>query len=203
MTIDFSQLDAATIYHLMTQAVIPRPVAWVLTDSGKQNYNLAPFSYFTPVSSQPPLLMISVGKKPGGEVKDTVRNVQETAKLVIHIASAGQAEQVTATAATLAHGESELTGSHIELAEFEGFDLPRVKDCPVALGCRLYEIKEIGQTPQHLIFAQVERVYLNPAVAQQQEGRYIVDALAMNPLSRLGGGEYATLERTFTVSRPR
>ncbi|WP_197465918.1 flavin reductase family protein, partial [Vibrio sp. HI00D65] len=66
-----------------------------------QEYNLAPFSYFTPVSSNPPLLMLSVGKKPSGEIKDTTRNAHETGKLVIHIASSSSAEVMTATAATL------------------------------------------------------------------------------------------------------
>ncbi len=64
MNIDLSTLAPTQVYHLMTQTVIPRPIAWVLTDSGEQNFNLAPFSYFTAVSSRPPLLMISVGKSP-------------------------------------------------------------------------------------------------------------------------------------------
>ena len=59
MYIDFSQWDPSAIYHLMTQTVVPRPIAWVLTESADQNFNLAPFSYFTAVSSHPPLLMIS------------------------------------------------------------------------------------------------------------------------------------------------
>ena len=70
MNIDASTLAPIQIYHLMTQTVIPRPIAWVLTESGEADYNLAPFSYFTPVSSNPPLLMFSVGKKPTGEIKD-------------------------------------------------------------------------------------------------------------------------------------
>lgn len=203
MNIELSTLAPTQIYHLMTQTVIPRPIAWVLTDSGKQNFNLAPFSYFAPVSSNPPLMMISVGKKPSGEVKDTTRNVLETGKLVIHIANVGQAEQVTQSAATLDHGESEVVASDIELVEFDGFELPRVKDCPVAFGCTLYEVQEIGATPQSLIFAEINTVYIDPEVIGDRSDRLVVEALKVNPLSRLGGNDYSVLERTFSVARPK
>ncbi|MBY8123221.1 flavin reductase family protein [Vibrio fluvialis] len=202
MYIDFSQWDASAIYHLMTQTVVPRPIAWVLTESTDENFNLAPFSYFTAVSSQPPLLMISIGKKPSCEIKDTARNAKEKGKLVIHIADVGLAEAVTKTAATLEHGESEVAANDIELSEFEGFALPRVKACPVAFGCTLYEMQEIGATPQTLLFAKVEQVYLDERIIKMQGERLNVDALTLDPLSRLGGGEYATLEKTFTIQRP-
>ncbi len=142
MNITLSELDTNQVYHLFTQTVTPRPVAWVLTDSGSENYNLAPFSYFTPISSNPPVMMFSVGKKPSGEIKDTVRNAREKEKLVIHIASADHAKLVTESAATLDHGDSEVTANNIELVPFEGFDLPRIKDCPVAFGCSCMKSKK-------------------------------------------------------------
>lgn len=202
MNIDVTTLAPTQIYHLMTQTVIPRPIAWVLTDSGQQSLNLAPFSYFTAISSQPPLLMILVGKKSTGVVKDTTRNALETGKLVIHIADVDLAQQVTASSAPLAHGESEIALTGVGLTEFEGFELPRVASCPVAFGCALYEVKEIGDTPQSLIFAQIEQIYIRQEVIDERTDRLKVDALKVNPLSRLGGSEYATLERTFSIKRP-
>ncbi|NOI27935.1 flavin reductase family protein [Vibrio coralliilyticus] len=203
MNIDASTLAPTQIYHLMTQTVIPRPIAWVLTESGEADYNLAPFSYFTPVSSNPPLLMFSVGKKPTGEIKDTTRNVLETGRMVVHIANADLAEQVTQTSATLPHGESEVALAALELIDFEGFELPRIKDCPIAFGCKLFEVKEIGETPQSLIFAQIEDIYIAPEVIGDNQERLVVEALKVNPLSRLGGSQYANLDQTFTVARPK
>ncbi|MGY3687284.1 flavin reductase family protein [Vibrio coralliilyticus] len=203
MNIDASTLAPTQIYHLMTQTVIPRPIAWVLTESGETDYNLAPFSYFTPVSSNPPLLMFSVGKKPTGEIKDTTRNVLETGRMVVHIANADLAEQVTQTSATLPHGESEVALAALELIDFEGFELPRIKDCPIAFGCKLFEVKEVGETPQSLIFAQIEDIYIAPEVIGDNQERLVVDALKVNPLSRLGGSQYANLDQTFTVARPK
>lgn len=203
MNIDASTLAPTQIYHLMTQTVIPRPIAWVLTESGEADYNLAPFSYFTPISSNPPLLMFSVGKKPTGEIKDTTRNVLETGRMVVHIANADLAEQVTQTSATLPHGESEVALAGLELIDFEGFELPRIKDCPIAFGCKLFEVKEIGETPQSLIFAQIEDIYIAPEVIGDNQERLVVEALKVNPLSRLGGSQYANLGQTFTVARPK
>lgn len=203
MNIELSTLAPTQIYHLMTQTIIPRPIAWVLTDSEQGNYNLAPFSYFTPIASNPPLLMFSVGKKPSGEVKDTTRNVLETGRLVVHIAQQSMAESVTQTAATLDHGESEVEAAGLELIDFEGFELPRVKDCPIAFGCKLHEVKEIGATPQSLIFAEIETVYLDDAVLGDRSDRLVVEALKVNPLSRLGGSQYATLDQVFSVARPK
>ncbi|PAU37967.1 protein/domain typically associated with flavoprotein oxygenase, DIM6/NTAB family protein [Vibrio coralliilyticus] len=203
MNIDASTLAPTQIYHLMTQTVIPRPIAWVLTESGEADYNLAPFSYFTPISSNPPLLMFSVGKKPTGAIKDTTRNVLETGRMVVHIANADLAKQVTQTSATLPHGESEVALAGLELIDFEGFELPRIKDCPIAFGCKLFEVKEVGETPQSLIFAQIEDIYIAPEVIGDNQERLVVEALKVNPLSRLGGSQYANLDQTFTVARPK
>ena len=101
------------------------------------------------------------------------------------------------------HGESEVTLADLELIDFEGFELPRIKDCPIAFGCKLFEVKEIGETPQSLIFAQIEDIYIAPEVIGDNQERLVVDALKVNPLSRLGGSQYANLDQTFTVARPK
>ena len=66
MILDLSQLKPAQVYFHMIQTLIPRPIAWVLSEIEQGKYNLAPFSYFNAVCSDPPLIMLSVGKKPDG-----------------------------------------------------------------------------------------------------------------------------------------
>jgi flavin reductase (DIM6/NTAB) family NADH-FMN oxidoreductase RutF len=203
MQIDFSEFSATERYHLMTQSIIPRPIAWALTDSGNNSFNLAPFSYFTAVSSQPALLMLSVGKKPNGEDKDTLANIIKNKKMVIHIASVNQAELVTQTAATLAHGESELDNTNLTTVPFERFSLPRLAECDIAFGCELYEIKELGDAAQTLIFVEVKQLYLSDAIATKNEkNRITINANQVAPLARLGGGEYAGLSESFSLQRP-
>ncbi|MDO6486479.1 flavin reductase family protein [Colwellia sp. 4_MG-2023] len=204
MNFDFSAFSANQRYHLMTQTIIPRPIAWALTDSGNGSFNLAPFSYFTAVSSAPPILMLSVGKKPNGDDKDTLTNIIKNKKVVIHIASEQHASLVTQTAQTLAHGESELTDAGIKTTEFANFSLPRIAQCDIAYGCELYEIKPLGDVPQSLIFVEVKQVYINDNVVDVDEKQRIkVHADKIQPLARLGGAEYATINNPFEISRPK
>mgnify|MGYP000105792684 CR=1 FL=1 len=208
MIVSLNDKSPNQIYHLMTQTLIPRPIAWVLTDSSKEqeshNYNLAPFSYFTAVSSAPPLMMISIGKKPSGEDKDTITNVKNGSRLVIHIASGDQFGDVTASAETLEHGESEIDKLGLELSPFEGFSLPRLKNCHIAFGCRLFELQTIGDTPQQLLFAEVESIYIDDkVVSTSQTGRVIVDADKVSPLARLGASQYGLFGDIVSQSRPR
>jgi len=188
----------------MTQTIIPRPIAWALTDSGNSSFNLAPFSYFTAVSSAPPILMLSVGKKPNGDDKDTLTNIIKNEKVVIHIASEQHASLVTQTAQTLAHGESELTDAGIETTEFTNFSLPRIAQCDIAYGCELYEIKPLGDVPQSLIFVEIKQIYINDNVVDVDEKQRIkVHANKIKPLARLGGAEYATINNPFEITRPK
>jgi len=207
MQLDFSALNKNERYHLMTQTIIPRPIAWALTASDEGiasgDYNLAPFSYFSAISAEPALLMISLAKKPNGDIKDTLTNVLKNRKMVIHIASNDQAELVTQTAATLDYGESELTNTRLTTTPFEDFALPRLTQCNVAYGCELYEIKEIGETPQTLIFLEVKHLYLNEAVLRNENPeRITIAAEKVDPLARLGGGEYASVGAPYRLKRP-
>ncbi|GLS90496.1 hypothetical protein GCM10007916_15630 [Psychromonas marina] len=203
MQLDFSEFSSSERYHLMTQTIIPRPIAWALTDSENGSYNLAPFSYFTAVSSEPALLMLSVGKKSNGENKDTLTNILSNKKMVIHIASVDHAELVTQTAKTLAHGESELADTGLTTTAFEQFSLPRLSNCELAFGCELYETKQLGDAQQTLIFVEVKQLYINDrVVSKDMQNRLTIDATKVAPLARLGGGEYASITKPFTLQRP-
>lgn len=215
MIVNLSDFSENQRYHLMTQTIIPRPIAWVLTTADNEeinskDLNLAPFSYFTAVSSTPALLMLSVGKKPTGEPKDTLVNVIKNKKMVIHIASEQQAGLVTQTAATLPHRESELNLAdrskelNLSTVSFEGFSLPRLAQCNIAFGCELYEIKEIGDSTLTLIFVEVKQLYINDDVMSlDTKNRIKVNAEKVNPLARLGGGEYSAINIPFTKVRPK
>ena len=209
MIIDFETYSPTQRYHLMTQTIIPRPIAWALTSSeganNEQILNLAPFSYFCAVSSNPALLMVSVGKKPNGEFKDTLVNVKANNKMVIHIANESQADLVTETAASLDHGESELDlakANGLSTVPFEGFDLPRLAQCDIAYGCELFEVKELGDVPQSLIFVEVKQLYINPKVTTVANDRIKVHADSVKPLARLGASEYSGITEPFKIARP-
>lgn len=203
MYFDFSRISANSIYHLVTQSLIPRPIAWVLTDSGEQNYNLAPFSYFTAVSSAPPLLLVSIGKKPNGDDKDTFVNLVKGSKAVVHIASAEQYKEVTATAATLPLGESEVDANNLRTTEFDEFELPRLTDCRIAFACRLYQSQKVGDTDQNLVLLEIEKLYVDDNVIELSNERASIDAKKISPLSRLGANQYGSLGEIIKQNRPK
>ena len=203
MYFDLSQLSPGQIYVRMNETLIPRPIAWVLSENAGGGLNLAPFSYFTAVSSDPPLIMLSVGKKPDGSFKDTRVNIEQRGHFVVHIPHREQAVDLTATSASLPAGESELEKVGLETADFEGFALPRLAQCRVAYACERYRVDEIGGTPQSLIFGLVTGIHVDDAVAHQDEaGRWRVDAHKVDPLGRLGPDQYAALGELIKVPRP-
>lgn len=204
MLIDFAALSADQVYQQMIQTLIPRPIAWVLSENADGGYNLAPFSYFNAICSDPPLLMISIGKKPDGSPKDTRVNIEQRRHFVVHIPHRRQAEALTATAASLPAGESELRREGLATVPFEGFALPRLADCRVAYACRCYEIQEIGATPQALIIGEVTSLYLDETILDEDEkGRRKVAADKLDPLGRLGADEYLGFGEVLRVRRPK
>lgn len=210
MEIDLAPLAANTRYHLMTQTIIPRPIAWVLTANQQQqgaqpSYNLAPFSFFNALCSNPPLVMLSAGKKAEGQPKDTRENILQGEDFVIHIPSVHQADDVTASAATLDYGDSELlTLRDSELVEFPNCPLPRLASCPVAFHARLYDVHYLGPAQQAIIYAELKQLYVTDEALQEasEKGRYYINAQTINPLARLGGTYYAGLGESFKVPRP-
>lgn len=203
MIVDLSELSASDTYFAMTQAIIPRPIAWVLSENPGGDYNLAPFSYFNAVCSDPPLVMLSLGKKPDGTAKDTRVNIEQRSSFVIHLPHVEQIGQVNESSATLPAGVSEVSELGLELADFSGFHLPRLAECRLAMACELYEIKELGPTPQALIFGRLTHLYMDDSVAEKDaRGRLKIHADKVNPLGRLGAREYFSGGEVITLARP-
>lgn len=192
MLINLQKKTKAEIYHLMTQTIVPRPIAWVLSDNGNQSYNLAPFSYFSGVCSEPPLISISIGKKHDKSLKDTWLNIQERSEFVVHIASSRQFEVVSSTAESLGFGDSEVSANELDLIYTEG-QLPRLKDSLIALYCERYRIVELGDGPQALVIGEVKDIYIDDSIVSVNEKKISVDVLKLDPLVRVGAGSYAEL----------
>ncbi len=167
MYFNLESLSPGQIYVRMIQTLIPRPIAWVLSENTGGSLNLAPFSYFNAVCSDPPLIMLSVGKKPDGSFKDTRVNIEQRGRFVIHIAHKEMAQELTASSASLPAADSELERMGLETRPFEGFGLPRLAVCRVAYACERYRVEEIGGTPQSLILGLVKRIYVDDAVLSE------------------------------------
>lgn len=203
MDVDFQALSGPDTYRFMIDAIVPRPIAWVLSDNGLGTYNLAPFSYFNGVASRPPTLSISIGKKRDGSKKDTWRNIEERSHFVVHIADVQLAPAVSATSASLAFGDSEIQRNDIELSVDPVWPLPRVARAKIALWCERYRIVEIGDGPQGLIIGKINRAFVKDEIVDaRDDGTFRLIPGNLDPLARLGGDSYAGLGEVFEVPRP-
>lgn len=204
MLLDFSKMTPNQCYGAMVQTIVPRPIAWVLSDNGDGSVNVAPYSFFTGICSDPPLLMLSAGKKDAEIEKDTRLNIRERTNFVVHIPNTGHIDQVNASSATLPHGQSEVDLAKLELIDIDGFDLPRIASCDVAMACALYRLDEIGSVPQAVIYGEIQSMIINDdLIVPNEKGRFEIDSTKLDPLSRLGGSFYSSIGDKLTAQRPK
>ena len=203
MILDFSVIDSADISHHLKQTAVPRPIAWVLSENDNGSLNLAPFSYFSVVCENPPLLMLAMGKKADGTFKDTRVNLEFRSDFVVHIPSQDMVAAVNESSASLAYGESEVEKLGLELETFPGCRLPRIKGAHIAYACTYHDAHEVEFVPQILMLGLVHRLYIDEAICSRDElGRPRVEADKLKPLMRLGNMEYATLGEVIKLPSP-
>ena len=203
MHIDFADLTPQQAYFQLIQTIVPRPIAWVLSENAGGGYNLAPFSFFNAVCSDPPLIMISVGRKPDGSLKDTAVNITQRNAFVVHVAHLELLEALNDSSATLASGVSELERAGLATVPMHGSRLPRIADARVAFACERHSIQEIGGAPQTLILGRVRSLYLDDAITSHADrGRLKVHAERLDPIGRLGASEYVTFGEIRSLPRP-
>lgn len=204
MYIDLSQSTPLQNYFNIVQTLVPRPIAWVLSENENSSYNLAPFSYFNAVCSDPPLIMLSIGNKPDNQPKDTRLNIKLRKDFIVHIAHRELLEALNQSSATLAAGESELDMLQLETTRFDNARLPRLEQCRLAYACECYEIHELGELPQTIIYGKVNSIYIDDSIITTNEkGRLKVHADQLDPVSRLGANEYMTFGEIVSIPRPK
>lgn len=202
MKLDFTTLSPLEAYRWLASTVTPRPIAWVSSRSADGIDNLAPFSFFQVISDEPPTLMVNVGDRDDGSLKDTLLNARETGELVVQLVNVAQAEAMNASAALLPRDVSEFERCGIVAQPAERVSALRVTGAPVAFECKVAEIQPYPrQTPNcHLIFAEVVLAHLDDSVL---DARGRIDPQRLDLLGRLGGQSYTRTRDTFEMVRPR
>jgi len=160
--IDFNEIESKERYKLMAGNIIPRPVAWIVTQNNGI-INVAPFSYFTGVSSKPPLLMVSIGrKKPTiDEPKDTFKNIKETEKASVCLVPIEMYETMDKTGVVLPSNISEAEKFGIELERIDENFPPIVKGCRRAFLCELYGTFENEEMATIPFFLKIEKMIID------------------------------------------
>lgn len=185
-------------YTLLSDAVVPRPIAWVSTISPDGIVNVAPFSWFNMVTDDPPLVAISINRGKGNVAKDTARNLLEQGECVIHLPSRDDVAQVAASGRNFAPHESEAELLGLPLTPATAVRPPRLANAVLALEGRLWLHIPIG-SPVIADHCLIEIVHVYAAESILQDGR--IHPEPFNPLMRLGGMDYASIGERFPASR--
>ena len=201
MLLDFSALRARDAYAWMISTILPRPIAWVSTISAAGRTNLAPFSFFQGVTSNPPTLMFVPVNTRDGTRKDTVRNIEEVPEFVVNLVSFALAEKMNATSAMLPYGESEFEACGVGAAPSERVRPPRVAAAPVAFECTLDRFVHIGEGPlaANVVFGRIQLAHVADTILGEN-GKPDPDKLDL--IGRMGGDTFTRTRERFDLIRP-
>ena len=194
----------------MTSLIIPRPIAWVSTVDGAGQRNLAPFSYFQGVSSDPPTVVIGMGWLASGEPKDSLRNVLETGELTVSFVSEALAPAMNQTSAAYPPQTDEWEQAGVAAAASHTVSPPRVRDALAALECKLTHAIPLGEGPAGspsttLVIARIVHFHVREGLIQRAEGNKLapIDPARLATVGRLGGIAYTKTTDVFELPRPK
>ncbi len=187
MKIDYSKISSTNRYKLMAQSVIPRPIAWIVTENDGI-LNLAPFSYFTPLSSDPATLIVSIGHKEDNKPKDTLANLRKNGRCTLCLVSPEYLEPMHFSSKALKANQSEVEEFNIEMEEiFNGYP-PMVKGVPFAFACTLLQEIDLKNSKTIPLILEIQEQYIDDKSISDKEHLY----LNCDLLARVGAN-YAKL----------
>ncbi|WNR47159.1 flavin reductase family protein [Paenibacillus roseipurpureus] len=201
IAIDPSTQSERDNYKLLIGSIIPRPIAFVTTLSKEGVLNAAPFSYFTIVTANPPMVAVSVQRK-GGVRKDTSRNAVDSGEFVVHISDESYIDAINQTAAALPPDESEVALAGLTPAPSSRLAVPGIAEASIRMECVLEQAIPLGGTADapaaDLLIGRVVYMHIDDAI--YEDGH--IDPQKLMPVSRLAGSSYAKLGEMFAIDRP-
>lgn len=183
--------------------VAPRPIAWVSSIHPDGTVNLAPYSFFNALASDPPMVMISFnGYHAHGGEKDTLHNIKASGEFVVNMVPLALKDAMNATTANVAHEVDEfgLAGLTAEPAAL--VRPPRVAEAPIHLECSLHQEIELPCTLENSINRMIIGRVLGVHIRDEVLVDGLVDLNLIQPLARLGYMQYSAVESLFSMRRP-
>jgi flavin reductase (DIM6/NTAB) family NADH-FMN oxidoreductase RutF len=196
-------IDPATsapinIYKLLVGAVVPRPIAFVSTISPEGVANLAPFSFFTVASANPPVLCFTASYREPR--KDTLVNIRAMKEFVVNIVSEEFAAKMNVTSGEYPYGVDEFAQSGLTPVESDLVRPPRVKESHVNMECKLLQVIEVSNRPMGgtLILGEVVRFHVDDAIFED----FRIDPEKLGAVGRMAGNTYCQTTDRFELVRP-
>ncbi len=200
LTLDPKELPIPVLHQYLLGAVGPRPICFASTVDKDGRVNLAPFSFFNVFSSKPPLAIFSPnisGKT--GKKKDTHENVKEVPECVINIVNHQMVQQMSLASSPYPKGVNEFEKAGFTAIASDLVKPPRVKESPVQLECKVFEVREIGNC--NLVFCEIIKIHISEAVL---DSRQMIDQQKIDLVARMGGNWYCRAhgDALFEIEKP-
>ncbi|MBC8433711.1 MAG: flavin reductase family protein [Desulfobacterales bacterium] len=200
MEISPANSSSLEIYKILIGAILPRPIAWVSTLDASGNMNLAPFSFFTVASVNPPILCFSPLLLENSKEKDTLVNIKQTGEFVVNVVSRGLAQKMNQTSAPYPPGVNEFVAADVAAQQSTVVKPPRVADSPISFECKLHQIISLGSEPRagNLILGKICNIHIHPEIFRNGK----LDSESLDNIGRLWGDMYSTIRDCFEMKRP-
>ena len=197
LEIDPATTDERAVYRLLIGSVVLWPIGWASTVSATGVANLAPFSFFTVVCVSPPMISLTIMRKPDGSEKHTLKNARASGTFCFNVVTRPAWQEMVNSANGFPEDNSEFAETGLTPIPGVKVNAPRVKEAPIHFECKLERVLELGPKRQALLIGEVVLIHVDPGV---MTGGYI-DMRKLDPVGRLNGFFYATLgeilERQF------
>ena len=201
ISINIKDIPFQDRYKLLIGSIVPRPIGFISTVSTNSIYNLAPFSFFNGVCSEPmAVLFCPVIRASDGQEKDTLKNIKATKEFVANIVSEEFAPKMNQCSAEYPPDIDEFKESSLTPAPSKIVKPPLVKEAKVNMECKLLQLVEIGNKPGGGTVVIGEVVYFHVREDIYQDGKILLNKL--KPVGRLGGTEYCRVTDIFSLPRP-
>lgn len=183
--------------------VVPRPIGWISSLGANGQVNLAPYSFFNGVASDPPVVMFSSNGMAARPTKDTLRNCEETGEFVCNIATWELREAMNRSSAPVPRETDEFNHAGLEREPARLVQPPRVKAAPIHLECRYIRTVELPCTlpggRNALVIGEVIGIHIRDEVLTDG----LVDMAKLRPIARLGYMDYTRVDYVFSMTRPK
>ena len=200
MQFDFAEISAKDRYKLMVSTILPRPIAWVVTQSAAGLVNAAPYSFFNGVGGDPPLVSISIEARGDGSRKDTSANIRGSGQFVVNLVSDAVAHGMVVTAIDFAPDVSEVAEARLATVPSVRVKPPRIAESPVAFECELYQIVDLPHG-RDLVIGRILCMHVADE-AVQDAARCYIDTPKLDLVGRMhGGGWYSRTRDRFEIPR--
>lgn len=190
-------IQTSDLYKLLIGSVLPRPIAWVGSKSESGIPNLAPYSFFTVASINPPIVAISISNKDDGSKKDSLVNIESTQCFSVSMVSLKNAKAMSITADLFDADVNEFSMAGLTEIACSNIDSVRCAEAEVSFECILSEIKSYGNHAGagNLVLAEVIAIHVDDELIED----FRIDTDKFDAIGRLAGANYTTTRDSFLI----